>query len=132
MIYLLTRKDNRSGRGSSFCDGTEVLDGNKIRLYGKQGGDHGIAFELLVQVRTKNGKISANGKPFTSREDAKEATLFIAARTSFRSEQPLQWCMDVLSNAEKESYGTLQERHIKDYLSYYEKSNLKLNYKRFL
>ena len=37
--------------------------------------------------------------------------------------------MDVLSNAEKESYGTLQERHIKDYLSYYEKSNLKLNYK---
>ena len=37
--------------------------------------------------------------------------------------------MDVLSNAEKESYGTLQERHRKDYLSYYEKSNLKLNYK---
>ena len=124
----LTRKDNRSGRGSSFCDGTEVLDGNKIRLYGKQGGDHGIAFELLVQVRTKNGKISRMGSHLLV-EDAKEATLFITARTSFRSEQPLQWCMDVLSNAEKESYGTLQEHHIKDYLSYYEKSNLKLNYK---
>ena len=124
----LTRKDNRSGRGSSFCDGTEVLDGNKIRLYGKQGGDHGIAFELLVQVRTKNGKISRMGSHLLV-EDAKEATLFITARTSFRSEQPLQLCMDVLSNAEKESYGTLQERHTKDYLSYYEKSNLKLNYK---
>lgn len=124
----LTRKDNRSGRGSSFCDGTEVLDGNKIRLYGKQGGNHGIAFELLVQVRTKNGKISRMGSHLLV-EDAKEATLFITARTSFRSEQPLQWCMDVLSNAEKESYGTLQERHIKDYLSYYEKSNLKLNCK---
>ena len=124
----LTRKDNRSGRGSSFCDGTEVLDGNKIRLYGKQGGDHGIAFELLVQVRIKNGKISRMGSHLLV-EDAKEATLFITARTSFRSEHPLQWCMDVLSNAEKESYGTLQERHIKDYLSYYEKSNLKLNYK---
>ena len=47
---FLTRKDNRSGRGSSFCDGTEVLDGNKIRLYGKQGGDHGIAFELLCEI----------------------------------------------------------------------------------
>ena len=124
----LTRKDNRSGRGSSFCDGTEVLDGNKIRLYGKQGGNHGIAFELLVQVRTKNGKISRMGSHLLV-EDAKEATLFITARTSFRSEHPLQWCMDVLSNAEKESYGTLQEHHIKDYLSYYEKSNLKLNYK---
>lgn len=124
----LTRKDNRSGRGSSFCDGTEVLDGNKIRLYGKQGGDHGIAFELLVQVRTKNGKISRMGSHLLV-EDAKEATLFITARTSFRSEHPIQWCMDVLSNAEKESYGTLQERHIKDYLSYYEKSNLKLNCK---
>lgn len=124
----LTRKDNRSGRGSSFCDGTEVLDGNKIRLYGKQGGDHGIAFELLVQVRTKNGKISRMGSHLLVK-DAKEATLFITARTSFRSEHPLQWCMDVLSNAEKESYGTLQERHIKDYLSYYEKSNLKLNCK---
>lgn len=124
----LTRKDNRSGRGSSFCDGTEVLDGNKIRLYGKQGGNHGIAFELLVQVRTKNGKISRMGS-YLLVEDAKEATLFITARTSFRSEHPLQWCMDVLSNAEKESYGTLQERHIKDYLSYYEKSNLKLNCK---
>ena len=125
---FLTRKDNRSGRGSSFCDGTEVLDGNKIRLYGKQGGNHGIAFELLVQVRTKNGKISRMGSHLLV-EDAKEATLFITARTSFRSEHPLQWCMDVLSNAEKESYGTLQERHIKDYLSYYEKSNLKLNCK---
>ena len=125
---FLTRKDNRSGRGSSFCDGTEVLDGNKIRLYGKQGGDHGIEFELLVQVRTKNGKISRMGSHLLV-EDAKEATLFITARTSFRSEHPLQWCMDVLSNAEKESYGTLQERHIKDYLSYYEKSNLKLNCK---
>ena len=124
----LTRKDNRSGRGSSFCDGIEVLDGNKIRLYGKQGGNHGIAFELLVQVRTKNGKISRMGSHLLV-EDAKEATLFITARTSFRSEHPLQWCMDVLSNAEKESYGTLQERHIKDYLSYYEKSNLKLNCK---
>ena len=62
-------------------------------------------------------------------EDAKEATLFITARTSFRSEHPLQWCMDVLSNAEKKSYVTLQGRHRKDYLSYYEKSNLKLNYK---
>ena len=124
----LTRKDNRSGRGSSFCDGTEVLDGNKIRLYGKQGGNHGIAFELLVQVRTKNGKISRMGSHLLV-EDAKEATLFITARTSFRSEHPLQWCMDVLSNAEKESYGTLQERHRKDYLSYYEKSNLKLNCK---
>lgn len=124
----LTRKDNRSGRGSSFCDGTEVLDGNKIRLYGKQGGNHGIAFELLVQVRTKNGKISRMGSHLLV-EDAKEATLFITARTSFRSEHPLQWCMDVLSNAEKESYGTLQERHIKDYLSYYEKCNLKLNCK---
>lgn len=124
----LTRKDNRSGRGSSFCDGTEVLDGNKIRLYGKQGGDHGIEFELLVQVRTKNGKISRMGSHLLV-EDAKEATLFITARTSFRSEHPLQWCMDVLSNAEKESYGTLQERHRKDYLSYYEKSNLKLNCK---
>ena len=124
----LTRKDNRSGRGSSFCDGTEVLDGNKIRLYGKQGGNHGIAFESLVQVRTKNGKISRMGSHLLV-EDAKEATLFITARTSFRSEHPLQWCMDVLSNAEKESYGTLQERHIKDYLSYYEKSNLKLNCK---
>lgn len=126
----LTRKDNRSGRGSSFCDGTEVLDGNKIRLYGKQGGNHGIAFELLVQVRTKNGKISRMGSHLLV-EDAKEATLFITARTSFRSEHPLQWCMDVLSNAEKESYGTLQERHIKDYLSYYEKSNLKLNCKDY-
>ena len=90
--------------------------------------DHGIAFELLVQVRTKNGKISRMGSHLLV-EDAKEATLFITARTSFRSEHPLQWCMDVLSNAEKESYGTLQERHIKDYLSYYEKSNLKLNCK---
>ena len=48
-------------------------------------------------------------------EDAKEATLFITARTSFRSEHPLQWCMDVLSNAEKnlmEHYKGVIERII--------------------
>ena len=41
-----------------------------------------MAFELLVQVRTKNGKISRMGSHLLV-ENAKEATLFITARTSF-------------------------------------------------
>ena len=53
----VTRKDNRSGRGSSFCDGTDVLDGNKIRLYGAQGGGHGIAFEMCIRDRSNHEQL---------------------------------------------------------------------------
>ena len=121
----VTRKDNRPGRGASYCDGTEVLGEDKIRLYGKQGGDDGIAFELLVQVKITGGRSYKMGSHIIV-EEAQEAVLYITARTTFRSKNPRKWCLDVLNHAQRKSYEELKANHIADYKKYYEQSSLKL------
>lgn len=121
----VTRKDNRPGRGASYCDGTEVIGEDKIRLYGKQGGDDGIAFELLVQVKITGGRSYRMGSHIIV-EEAQEAIVYITARTTFRSKNPLKWCLDVLDHAQRKSYEELKVNHIADYKKYYEQSSLKL------
>lgn len=121
----LTRKDNRPGRGSSFCDGTEVQDDGTIRLFGKQGGNDGIGFELAVKVVSDGKKQYCMGSHVIV-EGAKEAMLYITARTTYRNKDPLKWCLETLLHAQGRSYEELKSEHFKDYHKYFNKSVLRL------
>ena len=121
----LTRKDNRSGRGSSFCDGTEALGDDAIRLYGKNGADNGIAFEMAVRIASKGGRRYRMGSHIIV-EGAKEAVLFITGRTTYRSEDPAAWCMETLKAAGTQPYEKLKKQHLDDYHALYNSSVLEL------
>ncbi len=124
---FLTRKDNRPGRGASYCDGVEVLEDGTIRLYGMQGGRDGIAFELAVQVEAQGGTKRRMGSHIIV-ANAKEALLYVTARTSFRTMEPLAWCLEALKKARRYTYQELKQRHIQDYQSCYLQSILKLEH----
>ncbi len=124
---FLTRKDNRPGRGASYCDGVEVLEDGTIRLYGMQGGRDGIAFELAVQVEAQGGTKRRMGSHIIV-ANAKEAMLYVTARTSFRTMEPLAWCLEALKKARRYTYQELKQRHIQDYQSCYLQSILKLEH----
>lgn len=123
-VYL-TRKDNRRGRGSSFCDGCEALDDTKLRLYGNTGGKEGIAFELTVKVVSKGGKQYSMGSRIIV-ENADKAVIYIAARTSYRSENPLEYCMERVEAASEKGYEAIRQEHIADYRKLYNSSRLTL------
>lgn len=121
----LTRKDNRSGRGSSFCDGTQVLEDRIIRMYGQQGGADGLEFEMAACVVAEGGKQFRMGSHIIV-EGAAKATIYITGRTSYRSANPHEWCMNTLENAANKTYEALKEEHIKDYQKYFNASSLLL------
>ncbi|MDD3360774.1 MAG: glycoside hydrolase family 95 protein [Hespellia sp.] len=121
----LTRKDNRRGRGLSFCDGSQVLDKSTIRLYGKQGGDEGIGYELAARVVSTGGKQYSMGSHMIV-ENATEATIYITARTTYREERPLEYCLKRLSDVVQKEYQKIKEDHRKDYQQLFLSSQLKL------
>ncbi|WP_099469745.1 glycoside hydrolase family 95 protein [Konateibacter massiliensis] len=121
----LTRKDNRGGRSVSYCDGVEVLDNEIIRLYGQQGGENGIGFELMVMIASTGGRQYRMGGRIVV-ENADSATLYITARTTYRSTSPREWCLQTLKEAAIQEYTALRQRHINDYQKYYKQSMLLL------
>lgn len=115
----VTRKDNRRGKGLSYCDGVYADDDRRICLYGVQGGKNGIGFELAVQVKSSGGKQFRMGSRVVV-EKAEEVTLYITARTTFRSKNPHQWCMEVLDRVSKKTYDQVKAEHCNDYRTYYD------------
>ena len=122
----LTRKDNRSGRGSSFCDGTMAVGDDTIRLYGKNGGNDGIAFEMAVRIASVGGRQYRMGSHIIV-EGAKEAVLYITGRTTYRSKDPAAWCMETLEKAAGLPYEELKMQHLEDYHSLYNSCVLELD-----
>lgn len=120
-----TRKDNRSGRGSSYCDGVSALENQFICLHGWQGNRDGIGFEMAVRVESKGGSQYSMGSRIIV-EGAKEAVLYVTGRTTYRSEDPHEWCMETLSRAGAKDPEELKREHISDYQKYFQASRLYL------
>ena len=120
-----TRKENISGLGASYCDGTEIIENNKIRLHGRQSGDKGLQFELLIKVDSEGGRQYHQGSHIIV-DSAETVVLYITARTSYRSKNPLEWCKNVLTNLSLQNYALIKENHIRDYKNLYNRCSLEL------
>ncbi|WP_162890787.1 glycosyl hydrolase family 95 catalytic domain-containing protein [Suicoccus acidiformans] len=121
----LTRKDNRSGFGASYCDGVTIDDQNVMRLSGHQGGDDGIYFENQLAVVQEGGEqIRAGGKLIV--EGASAATIYLTARTTYRTKDPSSWCQKVLRNAVAKGYEAILADYVADYKELFNRSRLYL------
>ena len=80
-----------------------MVDNRIIRLFGQQGGANGIGFELAVLVQTSGGSKKRMGSHIVV-DAADQVTIYITARTTYRSEEPKKWCMETLNNAEKKNF----------------------------
>ena len=126
----VTRKDNRHGKGSSYCDGIEAVNGNTVRLWGAQGGSDGIGFELQVRVIPQGGKVYSLGSHLIV-EGARVATVYITARTTFRSAAPASWCQTMLDAAVAKGYAALRDAAEVDYRALFDSCVLELGEARF-
>ena len=111
-----TRKDNRHGRGSSYCDDIHAEQGDTIVLSGSQGGVDGIGFVLKARVLVEGAlaDVRSMGSHLIV-ENAAAVTLLITARTTFRAENPSVWCTEKLELAANQSYDDLRDRAVSDY-----------------
>ena len=89
-----TRKDNRSGRGVSFCDRILAEENQYIWLEGSSGGREGIGFAMGVRVCSCGGRQYQMGSRIIV-EKARKVLICFTGRTTFRSAEPKQWCREL-------------------------------------
>ena len=128
MQLYLTRRDIGPGRSISYVDKISCRD-NVITLEGYNGNtEEGIRYAMAATVRT-DGVLRRCGSKLVV-EDATEAVIYVAGRTSFRSEDPEKWCRQIVMEASDVAYEILKQRHTEDYCRYYDRIHLRLERKQ--
>lgn len=98
---------------------------NEISMTGIMGGKGGVSFCVTVRVVQTDGKVYTLGNNILL-EEATEAVLLVAIRTSFYGDNPEEWCKKVLDKAEAKSYAELKSSHIEDYRKLYDRVSFSL------
>lgn len=124
----VTRKDNRAGRGASFCDEILAEESRYIRMSKKPGAEGGIGFTMEVGVFSLGGSRYQIGSHIIV-EGAKEALICFTGRTTFRSNDTAAWCRDCLKDVTIEDYERFKKAHVKDYHRYFDRHRLYLEAK---
>lgn len=125
----ISRRDNRSGRGASYCDEIYAEDNQYIWLSKKATND--IGFTMGVKVLAIGGKQYQIGAHIII-ENAKEALICFTGRTTFRSKNPKQWCKECLKKIKIQNYEKDKKQHITDYQNYFNRHRLYIKPKRKL
>lgn len=124
-----TRKDPRSGIGASYIDKITTLDSDFIIAEGHNGSkSEGIDFSVAIHVIQDGGKIKSNGAALIV-EGAHKITLYISVATSFRQENPTEYCIETLKEASDFGFLRLQKQHYEDYSRLYEKFSMVISKK---
>ena len=124
-LYLM-RRSPTSGQSESYLDELELIDDTLV-LSGYNGNKtQGIEFAMGLNVHSCDGAVEY----YDSRIVIKHATklvIGVTGRTSIRSEDPRQWCLDQLSASKKVPYDTLKTEHITDFSQLFNRSTLNFN-----
>lgn len=124
-LYLM-RRSPTSGQSESYLDELELIDDTLV-LSGYNGNKtQGIEFAMGLNVHSCDGVVEY----YDSRIVIKHATklvIGVTGRTSIRSENPRQWCLDQLSASKKVTYDILKTEHITDFSQLFNRSTLNLN-----
>ncbi|WP_036702916.1 glycosyl hydrolase family 95 catalytic domain-containing protein [Paenibacillus sp. OSY-SE] len=108
----------------SFEEGTVVVSPDTIAMQG-QCGNEGVRFCVVVKALADGGRVQTVGD-FLSVESADEVTMYIAAATSFREEDPLGACLHQVGAASAKGYEQVRAEHIQDHRAMYDRVLLRL------
>lgn len=128
-IISYTRKDLGRGKCSSYIDRVYTRNNSMIIAEGVNGGINGIRFTVGIKVDCLGGKVKSNGSALII-TDAKELVLYMTIRTSFRSENPLRYCIKQLEKKTLSDYSSLLINHKKVFSEQYNRFYISLNNKK--
>ncbi len=108
-----------------LLDGQRPAGDSRILCHGKTGGEGGMDFSLMYELAVEGGRANVLGATVYA-DNVDAATVYVSARTSFRSENPEHYCVETLEAAAKKPYDTALAEHIADYKRYYDRVSLVL------
>ncbi|TVY26877.1 Alpha-L-fucosidase [Lachnellula hyalina] len=106
-----------------YMDSIRVV-GTTLIMKGQTGGN-GVQFCLVATVIIEGGSIESIGETIVVR-DANEASIIIAAETTFRHNDPEATCLQLVEKAIPRGYDQLRTRHVKDYQSLFSRVDFRL------
>ncbi|SHE10036.1 Uncharacterised protein [Chlamydia abortus] len=118
----LTLSANLSRR--PFDRGTVSIGDDSIVMAGQCGPD-GIEYCAALQAVSDGGRVRVVGD-FLAVEEADSITLYLAAATTYRHEQPLEVCRGRLKSAANTAYPELRSRHEQDHRALFRRVELRL------
>lgn len=104
----------RFSRGNwRYVDKLSVRDGDKLIMQGNAGGDGGVDYCTVLQVVPVGGTIKSIGEHLVV-EGADEVTLYVAAATTYRHEDPEAYCLDRVGAAVSKGFEAIRADHETD------------------
>jgi len=97
---------------------------DRIAFDAWNGGEDGIHLCCMAQG-TCDGTLRAIGEYLVIR-DSSEAVIRLTAATSYRYEDPIEACRELLSQSTDKDYGALYKAHLAEYQPYFEASSMEL------
>jgi alpha-L-fucosidase 2 len=107
-----------------FDPGTQTIAPDTLILQGKSGAD-GVEYCAVLKAEQQGGTLRAIGD-FLSIRGADSITLYVAAGTTFRYEDPKAECLRQVENAATKTYEKIREDHIANYKSLFDRVSLQL------
>ncbi len=108
-----------------FDLGSQVIAPDTIMMFGECGRD-GVEFHAVVKAMNEGGQVSTVGD-FLSIEDADAVTLYLAAATTFRHDNPEKLCLEQIESASQKSYSELKSAHIAEYQEKFRRMSLEFS-----
>lgn len=121
-IYF-TRRSPISGQSESFLDETNVIN-NSLIISGYNGNQQsGLKFSAALSIHSCDGDIEyCDSKIIIS--NAGTVVLGIVGRTSFRSPDSKEWCLEVLKKNKEIKFDEIFKEHINDYSELFNRSSI--------
>lgn len=108
-----------------YLERTEQWNQDGLIMRGHCGGEEGGRFRAVLKASVEGGSVHTIGEHLIV-EGADEVTLLLAAGSTFRFQDPEAVCKEVVLAASQRSYESLRERHVTDYRSLFDRTELHL------
>ena len=110
---------------SRFCEKTGAMGPDAVYLTGINGGADGISFCCAMTGDASGGSMTTMGEYLVFR-NVTEATIYITAATSFRSNDSFSDCRKILNKVKINDYGEIRSKHVKDFKDLMDRVSLKI------
>ena len=101
----------------------QKTDDNTLSLLFDTGSEKNVAMARVLA--DEEAQVEIIGEHFYVR-GARWFTVLFTAATTYRTDDPLLYCKEILDRAQRYSYAQLRARHVADYRALYERMSLRL------
>ncbi len=121
-LTFISRFERKKGR---YMDRAFRHGSDTIIMENECGGKDGLSYSASVKAVVSGGSVRTIGAHLAV-DQADEATLVLAAASTFRHDNPLEYCLQRLEQAAAKPYEQLKRQHIAGYQSLFHRMKLEL------